>query len=97
MPAEEQPHLGKLPKERSLAPYSREDRTVARDGYVSFEGSRYRVHWNWVGTTVQAGLGAGTVEIGAGDLRIAMHPRAHRPACSPCFRARKVSPLATSA
>ena len=76
---EEQPHLGKLPEERGLAPYLREDRTVARDGYVSFEGSRYGVHWNWVGATVQVGVRAGTVEIWAGDDRIAMHPRAQSP------------------
>ena len=79
MLAEEHPHLGKLPEERGLAPYLREDRTVARDGYVSFEGSRYGVHWNWVGATVQVGVRAGTLEIWAGDRRIAMHPRAQRP------------------
>ena len=38
MLAEEQPHLGKLPEERGLAPYLRKDWTVARDGYISWEG-----------------------------------------------------------
>ena len=79
MLAKEQPHLGKLPEERGLAPYLREDRAVARDGYVSFEGSRYGVHWQWVGSTVQVGVRTGTVEIWAGDRRIAMHPRAQGP------------------
>ena len=45
MLAEEQPHLGKLPERNALAPYLREDRLVARDGFVSWEGSRYGVHW----------------------------------------------------
>ena len=76
MLAEEHPQLGKLPEERGLAPYLREDRTVARDGYVSFEGSRYGVHWQWAGSTVQVGVRTGTVEVWAGDRRIAMHPRA---------------------
>lgn len=79
MLAEEQPRLGKLPEESGLAPYLREDRTVARDGFVSFEGSRYGVHWQWAGSTVQVGVRAGTVEIWAGDRRIAMHPRAQSP------------------
>ena len=32
---EERPRLGKLPGRGALAPYLREDRTVARDGFVS--------------------------------------------------------------
>ena len=42
---EERLHLGKLPDRATLAPYLREDRTVSRDGFVSWEGSRYGVHW----------------------------------------------------
>ena len=38
MLAEERPHLGKLPGRAALAPYLREDRMVARDGFVSWEG-----------------------------------------------------------
>ena len=54
MLAEEHPHLGKLPEEWGLAPYLREDRTVARDGFVSLEGSRrYWGHWQWAGCTVR--------------------------------------------
>ena len=74
MLAEEQPHLGKLPERNALAPYLREDRKVARDGFVSWEGSRYGVHWKWVGKTVQVGQRRGTVEVWAGDERIAVHP-----------------------
>ena len=38
MLAEERPHLGKLPGRATLAPYLRDDRKVARDGFVSWEG-----------------------------------------------------------
>ena len=79
MLAEERARLGKLPRRATLAPYLREDRKVARDGFVSWEGSRYGVHWKWVGVTVQVGERQGTVEIWAGDERIAVHPRAQRP------------------
>ena len=75
---EEQPHLGKLPGRVTLAPYLREDRKVARDSFVSWEGSRYGVHWKWVGRTVQAGQRLGTVEIWDGSERIAVHPRAQQ-------------------
>ena len=78
MLAEERPHLGKLPGRAALAPYLREDRKVARDGFVSWEGSRYGVHWKWVGSTVQVGQRQGTVEIWSGSERIAVHPRAQR-------------------
>ena len=79
MLAEERPHLGKLPGRATLAPYLREDRREARDGFVIWEGSRYGVHWKWVGATVQVGQRLGTVEIWAGDERIAVHPRAQQP------------------
>ena len=78
MLAEERPHLGRLPDRAALAPYLREDRTVSRDGFVSWEGSRYGVHWKWVGATVQVGQRQGTVEIWAADERIAVHPRAEK-------------------
>ena len=49
---EERPHLGKLPGRATLAPYLREGRKVALDGFINWEGSRYGVHWKWVGATV---------------------------------------------
>ena len=61
MLAEERHHLGKLSDWAALAPHLREDRKVARDGFVSWEGSRYGVHWTWVGRTVQVGQRVGTV------------------------------------
>ena len=48
---EERPHLGKLPDRATLAPHLREDRKVARDGFVRWEGSRYGVHRKWVGSS----------------------------------------------
>ena len=79
MLAEERPYLGKLPDRLTLAPYLREDRIVSKDGFVSWEGSLYGVHWKWVGATVQVGERQGTVEIWAGDERIAVHPRVQQP------------------
>ena len=72
---EERAHFGKLPDRVTLAPYLREDRKV---GFVSWEGSRYGVHWKWVGRIVQVGQRQGTLEIWAGDERIAVHPRAQQ-------------------
>ena len=76
---EERPHLGKLPDRATLAPYLREDRIVSRDGFLSWEGALYGVHWKWVDATVQVGQRQGTVEIWAGSERIAVHPRAPEP------------------
>ena len=77
--AEERPRLGRLPDRARLGPYLRQDRKVSRDGFVSWEGSHYGVHWKWVETTVQVGERQGTVEVWAGDERIAVHPRAQQP------------------
>ena len=74
MLTEERLRLGKLPDRVALAPYLREDRKVGRDGFVSWDGSRYGVHWKCVGKTVQVGERQGTVEVWAGDERIAAHP-----------------------
>ena len=76
MLVQEQLHLARLPERSALTPYLREDRKVSRDGFVSWEGSRYGVHWKWVGATVQVGQRSGTVEIWSGDQRLAIHPRA---------------------
>ena len=73
---EERAYLGKLPDRATLAPYLREDRKVARDGFIGWEGSRYGVHWKWVGSRVQVGQRLGTEEIWSGNERIAVHPRA---------------------
>ena len=75
---EERPHLGKLPDRATLAPYC--GRTARCPGTVSSAGrAPGNVHWKWVGATVQVGERQGTVEIWAGDERIAVHPRAQQP------------------
>ena len=71
--------LGETSGPGHVAPYLREDRKVARDGFVSWKGSRYGVHWKWVGRIVQVGQRLGTVEVWAGDERIAVHPRSQKP------------------
>ena len=67
-----------LPDRSGLGVYLREDRKVARDGYVNWDGSWYGVPWTWAGSVVQVGGNAGTVEIWSGSERLAVHPRAHR-------------------
>ena len=44
MLSEEWSHLDQFPDRAALAPYLRKDRTVSRDGFVSWEGSRHGVH-----------------------------------------------------
>ena len=74
----ERSSLGALPERSTLGVYLREDRKVGRDGYVSWDRSRYGVPWSWSGSTVQVGVNAGMVEIWSGNERLAVHPRAHR-------------------
>jgi len=75
----ERPHLlALLPAER-LVPFQREERRVGRDGYVAYERAWYGVSWRWAGQLVQVQAGAGTVQLWAGDERLAVHPRAQRP------------------
>ncbi len=50
--AEERPYLRKVQDRLTLAPYLRADRKVSRDGFVSWEGSHYGVHWKWVSARV---------------------------------------------
>ena len=52
---------------------------MTRDGFVIWEGSRYGVRSKWVGRIVHVGRRQGTVEVWAGDERIAVHPRGQRP------------------
>jgi transposase len=75
----ERPHLLALPPAERLAPFRREERRVGRDGYVAYERAWYGVPWRWAGATVQVQADAGTVQIWAGEQRLAVHPRAHRP------------------
>jgi len=60
-------------------PYVDEElRKVARDAYVSWQGSRYSVPWQYAGREVwvRHGSGSGEVEVLYGGARIAVHARA---------------------
>jgi len=76
----EKPQLQPLPGRERLVPFLREDRKVARDGFVSWNRAHYGVPWSHAGKTVQVQAGQGVVELWAGDERIAVHPQATRPA-----------------
>jgi hypothetical protein len=53
-----------------------ESRKVARDAYVSWQGSRYSVPWIYAGKEVSVREQADQVEVRSGGERIAMHARA---------------------
>jgi len=55
-------------------PYVDEElRKVARDAYVSWQGSRYSVPWQYAGREVWVRKGSGEVEVLYGGVRIAVH------------------------
>jgi hypothetical protein len=51
---------------------------VGRDGFVQWERGAYGVPWTWAGKMVQVQARETTVEVWAGEDRIAVHPRATR-------------------
>jgi hypothetical protein len=60
-------------------PYAEDEpRRVARDAYVSWQGSRYSVPWQYAGRDVWVCEHDGRVEIYSGADRIALHDRAAR-------------------
>jgi len=77
--ARERPELGPLlPRER-VTPFLREERKAGRDAFVRWSGSWYGVPWLWAGKTVQVEADKTTVQIFAGEERLAVHPRASSP------------------
>ena len=68
-----------VPEQQRLAPFLREARQVGRDGFVQWERGWYGVPWQWAGKTVQVSATTSTVELWAGEERLAVHPRATRP------------------
>src|SRR5919108_48352 len=75
----ERPRLRALPEAARLRPFLRGERKVGRDGYVRWDGAWYGVVWTWAGKTVQIEASDTTVELWAGEERLAVHPRATRP------------------
>jgi hypothetical protein len=60
-------------------PYAHDElRRVARDAYVSWQGSRYSVPWQYAGKDVWVQERNGHIEIHCGAERIAAHERAGR-------------------
>jgi transposase len=77
--AQERPRLGSLPSRERVAPFLREERKVGRDGFVRWGGAWYGVPWSWAGRTVGVQADLTTVQIFAGEERLAVHPRASSP------------------
>lgn len=75
IPAEQlaQEPLLALPAKEVMDKYRWESRTVTRDGFVSFDGIRYGVPWQYSGRQVQVRLCAGHVEIHLDHTLIAKH------------------------
>ena len=73
---QERGHLRGLPAAEHLVPFLRDSRTVARDGFVAWEGAYYGVPWRWAGQRVQVEPNPTTIIIWAGAERLAVHPRA---------------------
>jgi hypothetical protein len=64
---------------RPTYPYVDDElRKVARDAYVSWEGSRYSVPWNYAGRQVWVRERSGSVEVHFGQQRIAVHGQSVR-------------------
>ena len=78
--AREQAHLLPAPSPAHVAPFLREERRVGRDGFVAWEHAWYGVPWRWAGQRVAVAATDTTVEIWAGEERLALHPRATRTA-----------------
>ncbi|MGQ5710811.1 Mu transposase domain-containing protein [Desulforudis sp. DRI-14] len=72
----EQAHLMPLPGPDRLIPFLREERKVGRDGYLQWNGSWYGVPWQWAGRQVEVQPDETTIQIWAGNERLAVHPRA---------------------
>lgn len=56
-----------------------ETRIVSRDGFVSFDGSRYGVPWKLAGLEVEVRQTGAYVEILHRGERVALHPKALLP------------------
>lgn len=81
VPADELPkeNLQPLPARLSPAAYVGEERLVSRDGFISWQGSRYGVPWLYAGRTVLVKDTGKHLEIYSGGSQVAVHPKAILP------------------
>lgn len=75
----EQEPLQSLPAASVYASFLTEERTVSRDGYIHFAGSRYGVPWQHAGQRVEVRETSACIEILANGRMVAIHPRALYP------------------
>ncbi|HHW14922.1 MAG TPA: IS21 family transposase [Firmicutes bacterium] len=81
VPADEllKENLQPLPARLSPAAYVGEERLVSRDGFISWQGSRYGVPWLYAGRTVLVKDTGKYLEIYSGGSQVAVHPKAILP------------------
>lgn len=70
--------LQSLPSDDRWAKYRREVRRVSRDGFVSYDGVRYGVPWQYSGREVAVRDCNGWIEIWVDHLQVARHEAVHR-------------------
>jgi transposase len=75
LPGEE---LQSLPSDDRWAKYRREVRRVSRDGFVSYDGVRYGVPWQYSGREVTVRDCNGWIEVWVENLQVARHEAVHR-------------------
>lgn len=66
-------NLRELPAQEVMDRYRWELRRVTREGFVSFDGVRYGVSWQYSGKDVQVRLHNGEIEIYYGEVLVAKH------------------------
>ena len=73
-----QENLLPLPSPDRLAKFLREERKVSMDGFVSFDGVKYGVPWQYSGRMVTVRQLAHVIEIWSEGTRIATHEKSNR-------------------
>lgn len=67
-----------LPSPDRLMKFLRVERAVSTDGFVSFDGVRYGVHWRYSGQRVLVRQVGQQIEIWHEGQRIALHDKANQ-------------------
>lgn len=73
-----QEELLPLPSPDRLMKFMREERKVSMDGFVSYDGVRYGVPWQYSGRVVTVRQVRNQIEIWSEDTRIAVHEKSPR-------------------